>query len=184
MKKIFAPFKITKIQKAAIFVACIGLFGILIYMKVTPDFPVFIKKDLTMTETIAKDGAVIEVEESLSAIEEEFPLTMTDEDIADAIHSMSHQKVISEDNEKWGKKIPLTFDRVERLLVVLIAGLFENKQTYLSILERWAEGDFSQVARDHNAIWYKQGGTIGEATGIMSPEEEMDYIKTNFDVNE
>jgi len=81
MKKAFAPFKITNIQKAAIFVACIGLFGILIYMKVNPNFPVFIKKDVTMTETIAKDGGVIEVEESLSAIEEEFLLTMTDEDI-------------------------------------------------------------------------------------------------------
>jgi len=104
--------------------------------------------------------------------------------ISDAIHSMSHQKVISEDNEKWGKKIPLTFERVDRLLVVLDAGLFEHKQTYISILERWAEGDFSQVARDHNAIWYNQGGTIGEATGIISPEEEMDYIKTNFDVND
>lgn len=183
MKKVFAPFKITKIQKAAIFVACI-VFGILIYMKVTPDFPVFTKKDVTMTETIANEDGVIEVEESLSAIEEEFLLTMTDEDIADAIHSMSHQKVISEDNEKWGKKIPLTFERVDRLLVVLDAGLFEHKQTYITILERWAEGDFSQVARDHNAIWYNQGGTFGEATGIMSPEEEMDYIKTNFDVNE
>jgi len=72
MKKLFALFKITKIQKAAIVVACIGLFGILIYMNVKPELPIFIKKDVTMTETIAKDDGVIEVEESLSAIEEEF----------------------------------------------------------------------------------------------------------------
>ena len=81
MKNFFALFKITKIQKAAIVVACIGLFGMLIYMKVRPELPVFIKKDVTMTETIAKAGGVIEVEESLSAIEEDFLLTMTDEDI-------------------------------------------------------------------------------------------------------
>jgi len=54
MKKVFAPFKITEIQKAAIFIVCIGLFGILIYMNVKPDFPVFIKKDVRMTETFSK----------------------------------------------------------------------------------------------------------------------------------
>jgi hypothetical protein len=189
MRKIFATFKTTKIQKAAIMIACIGFFGILIYMKVEPDLPVFLKKDVIMTETIAEDGgAIIEVEESLSAIEGEFPLTMSDYQIADAIHAMSHQKVISVDDEKWGAKIPLTQERVKRLLEVVEVRQhdleFENESLYFEILNRWADNDFSQVARDHNHIWYNQGGTIGEATGIMSHDDEMDYIKANFDVNE
>jgi hypothetical protein len=48
----------------------------------------------------------------------------------------------------------------------------------LDILNRWAEGDFSRADKDHNAIWNVQGGTIGEATGVMSPEEEQQYLET------
>ena len=188
MRKIFGTFKTTKIQKAAIVVACVGFFGILIYMKVEPDLPAFLKKEVIMTETVAEGGgAIIEVEESLSVIEGEFPLeTMSDNEVGEAIHAMSHNKVISKDDEKWGAKIPLTQERVKRLLEVVEARQhdleFENESIYFEILNRWAEGDFSQIAREHNHIWYNQGGTIGEAIGIMSAEQEMDYIKANFDV--
>ncbi len=44
MKNSFETFKTTKIQKAAIVVACVAFFGILISMKVKPDLPVFMKK--------------------------------------------------------------------------------------------------------------------------------------------
>ncbi|MGE6487225.1 DUF6241 domain-containing protein [Paenisporosarcina sp. NPDC076898] len=189
MKKIFAPFKITKIQKAAIVVTCVGFFCIFIYLKVKPDLPVILKKDEIMSETIAEDsGATIEVEEDVSTIEAEFPLDMADSEIRTAIHAMSHQKVISDDDEKWGPKIPLTQVRVDRLLEVINArqheANFENEATYFEILNRWAEGDFSQVARDHNTIWYSQNGNIGYATGVMSPEEEMEYIRVNFNVKD
>lgn len=185
MRKIFATFKTTKIQKVAIVVACIGFFSILIYMKVEPGLPVFLKKDVTIAED---GGAIIEVEESLSVIEGEFPLTMNDYEVGEAIHAMSHQKVISKDDEKWGAKIPLTQERVKRLIEVVETRQhdleFENESLYFEILNRWSDNDFSQAARDHNHIWYNQGSTIGEATGIMSPEQEMDYIKVNYDVNE
>ncbi|KIL45175.1 DUF6241 domain-containing protein [Jeotgalibacillus soli] len=142
-----------------------------------------------MTETTAEDGeAIIEVEEDVKVIEEEFHLDMADSEVAAAIHAMSHQKVISEDDEKWGPKIPLTQERVERLLEVVKArqhdANFENEETYFEILNRWAKGDFSQVARDHNNIWYSQNGNIGYATGVMPVEEEMEYIRVNFNVND
>jgi len=176
---------ITKIQKAAIVVACIGFFSILIYMIVEPDLPVFMKKDVTMKETVTEDGgAIIEVKENLSAVEGEFPLDMSEDEIRAAIHSMTHQKVISEDDEKWGEPIPLTQKRVIRLLDVLDHGVYADKQIYEEILKRWQRNDFSNVARDHNSMWYMDGGTIGYAEGIMSAEEEAEYIKANFDVNE
>ncbi len=109
---------------------------------------------------------------------------MADSEIRAAIHAMSHQKVISEDDEKWGAKIPLTQERVIRLLDVLAVGKYENEKTYVEILKQWHENDFSQVARQHNDLWYMDGGNIGYATGIMSHDEEMEYIKVNFDVNE
>ncbi|WP_268872885.1 DUF6241 domain-containing protein [Neobacillus fumarioli] len=54
--------------------------------------------------------------------------------------------------------------------------------TYKDILERWAAGDFSQIDKDHNTIWDLQGGTIGKATGMATPKEEMAFIEKNFKV--
>ena len=39
--------------------------------------------------------------------------------------------------------------------------------------------DFSQVDQDHNTVWRLQGGTIGEATGILTPKEEQAYIESH-----
>ncbi len=50
-----------------------------------------------------------------------------------------------------------------------------NEDVYRDILERWADGDFSRVDQDHNAIWNMQNGTIGKATGILNAEEEKVY---------
>ena len=182
-------FKFTKIHKAIIGVAIFGLVGTLVYNSMKPDLPVFLKKDVIMTETIAENSEVIiEVEEDVSVIEAEFPLTMSDESVRKAIHAMSHQKIVAEGDEKWGAKIPLTQERVERLLEVVEVRQhddnFEHESVYFEILKRWVEGDFSQSARDHNNLWYMENGNIGYATGIMSHDEEMEYIRVNFGVNE
>lgn len=179
----------TKIQKAVIIIAAVGFFSALIYMNLKPGLPVFLKKDETVSEAVAEDGEIIiEVKENTSTIETEFHLDMSDDEVAVSIHAMSHQKVKSEDNEKWGPKVPLTQERVERLIEVVKSRQhddnFENEDIYLEILNRWAEGDFSQIAREHNHIWYNQHGNTGYATGILSPEEEMEYIRVNFKVNE
>ncbi|WP_408640759.1 DUF6241 domain-containing protein [Salipaludibacillus keqinensis] len=50
------------------------------------------------------------------------------------------------------------------------------------MLERWEEGDFSQADDDHNAIWRLQGGTKGYAEGLLTEEEEKQYIENTFDV--
>ncbi|MFD1850086.1 DUF6241 domain-containing protein [Oceanobacillus bengalensis] len=91
------------------------------------------------------------------------------------IHGMSHQKVKAE--EKWGY-YEIHPERIQWLLEGLDVVEINNETVYRKILERWAEGDFSKVDDDHNAIWTLQGGTIGEATGILSPEEEQAYIES------
>lgn len=100
---------------------------------------------------------------------------LTDGAYQNYIHKMSHQKVVA--NVKWGF-YEITNERINWLLEGLSVAELEHKQTYQDILVRWASGDFSQVDKDHNTVWQLQGGTIGEATGILSPEEEQAYIKT------
>ncbi len=109
-------------------------------------------------------------------VEKEFPMNMSEYDIQVVIHAMSHQKVKAED--KW-TSILMTPERVSRLLDVVNAKdeRFEkNGPLYLEILQRWASGDFSKVDQDHNAIWQLQGGTVGRATGILTEQQEEDFI--------
>nr|WP_238482656.1 DUF6241 domain-containing protein [Lederbergia galactosidilytica] len=87
---------------------------------------------------------------------------------------MSHQKIIAD--EKWGF-YEITPERIDWLLHGLKQTDFKSASLYKDILERWKEGDFSKVDKDHNAIWQLQGGTIGKATGILSPEEEETFLQ-------
>jgi len=96
---------------------------------------------------------------------------------------MSHAKV--EADEKWGYE-PMTVERIVRLIDVIEANKdnIKHSGTYLRILEKWRYNDFSSVQNDHNSVWEIQNGTIGRATGILSHEEEMEYIQRYYDVNE
>ncbi|MNG36070.1 hypothetical protein D3C84_1229830 [compost metagenome] len=75
---------------------------------------------------------------------------------------------------------------MKRLLQVVEANKkeYENADIYLSILNSWDKGDFDYVVMNHNAIWELQGGTVGKANGIASPEEEMKFIQENYDVEQ
>lgn len=120
-------------------------------------------------------------EEEQVSLKEFFPDDMSEDRMQTVLHSMSHQKVRAE--EKWGQ-LQITQERVERLLEV--AKLNENNEeykhgkSYVAILERWATGDFSKSVHAHNFIWELQGGTVGEAIGLMSPVEEKAYIEKYF----
>ena len=101
---------------------------------------------------------------------------LTDRHYQDYIHKMSHQKVIAD--AKWGF-YKITNERIDWLLDSLektYDSLNEGK-IYRDILTKWKNEDFSKVDQDHNTIWNLQGGSIGEATGILSAEEEKEYIE-------
>ncbi len=125
---------------------------------------------------------VINIEEKRKIpVEIEFPFTMQEFDIQVAIHGMSHQKVKASD--KWGF-LPMTQDRIERLIEVVEENesSYENAKTYLNILNRWSNNDFSQSDLDHNLIWKMQNGTVGRATGILTYEEEKEFIKKHYKI--
>ncbi|MDE5415463.1 DUF6241 domain-containing protein [Alkalihalobacterium chitinilyticum] len=111
-------------------------------------------------------------------VEEEFPLDLPERAVQNYIHWMSHQKVAA--SQKWGH-MQITQERIERLIEVVEANNYSYGRTYLDILERWQKGDFSQADEDHNRIWRLQGGTVGEATRVFTPEEEAEYIRKHFE---
>ncbi|MEH7118522.1 DUF6241 domain-containing protein [Neobacillus vireti] len=181
MKKYFK--QLSWSQRVMIIFAVIVL-GIFYYYQTTGSFP--LQKD-TVTVSVQKsdDGqSVIKMDDpNRQEIEKEFPMNMTEDEVMDAIHKMSHQKV--ESRKKWGA-IPLTPGRVKQLLMVVLKNEknYVNSSVYIDILERWSEGDFSTVDKDHNKIWNLQGGTVGKAVGILSAEEEKAYIEEHFRVKQ
>ena len=181
MKESKEKIKFTKLQKIVVSIALLGIIGFVVYSLYDENQPI-IKKDGTITEKTTEDGGkIIEVDEGKKdPVEEEFPMTMEDYQLENAIHFMSHQKI--EADEKWGL-LPLTTERVTRLINVIETNQndYKNSELYLNILNRWSKNDFSQIDRDHNEIWALQGGTIGRATGILSYEEELEYIAKYYE---
>ena len=181
MKKYFK--QLTWPQRVMIILAVMVL-CIFSYYQTTGSFPS--QKD-TVTVSVQKSDngqSVIKMDDPNSQeIEKEFPMNMKEDEVMGAIHKMSHQKV--ESSKKWGA-IPLTPGRVNQLLKVVQKNEknYVNSSVYLDILERWSEGDFSTVDKDHNKIWNLQGGTVGKAVGILSAEDEKKYIEANFKVKQ
>lgn len=101
---------------------------------------------------------------------------LTDKHFQEYIHGMSHQKVRA--NKKWGF-YKITEERITWLMEGLEKIDVAHEEVYESILTKWEKGDFSTADDDHNAIWNLQGGTIGKATGILTPEEEQAYLNNN-----
>jgi hypothetical protein len=94
-----------------------------------------------------------------------------------AMHKMTHQKIKSD--KKWGS-IPMTDKNIKEIKNALESIDYANASTLMGIIEKWENGDFSNVAQDHNSLWKMQGGTIGKAYGTMSAEEERIFIENNF----
>ena len=152
------------------------------------------KKAISSEPVVAKEAATttesqnVEKQEKTEASEAQEPAvstptenpfggqytTLTEEEILNFMHGMSHQKVIAE--EKW-IYYEMTNERIQFLLHVVKNGNYENSDDYLDILNRWAKEDFSDADKDHNRIWDLQGGTVGKATGVMSPKEEQEYLE-------
>ncbi|MYL36391.1 DUF6241 domain-containing protein [Halobacillus litoralis] len=98
------------------------------------------------------------------------------------LHEMTHQKVRAE--EKHGRQ-QMTADQIDQMLGILksIEGTetyYKHYDFYKKTLESWDSGDFSNAVIVHNTIWDWQNGSIGRATGLMSEDEEREYIEQNF----
>ncbi|MBM6618749.1 DUF6241 domain-containing protein [Bacillus suaedaesalsae] len=115
--------------------------------------------------------------EELTELESEWALDMGEIAMQNSIHAMSHQKVKAED--KWSH-MPLTPERVNRLIEIVESSDYEFSKMYLEILYRWKEDDFTKAVEDHNLIWHLQKGSVGKAYALMTPKEEKEYIEQYY----
>ena len=154
--------------------------GLYTYKALTKDPVSIIESTSGYAKDTDKNNKFIEIKEvDAEPVEEEFPVDISEEAVQHAIHSMSHQKVKAD--KKWGF-LPMTQERIQRLTEVVKQKDYKHGKLYLDILEGWSQSDFSDADADHNAIWDLQGGTIGEATGVLSLEEEKAFIEKYYDI--
>ena len=158
-------------------ILCIVIIPIISYMIMDHKM-----NNTTPNPTNAKKTYQEQVKENTKTIEGiSYKITLTDQSSVDAViatmHKMTHQKVLAD--EKWGA-IPMTDDTIKQVENIVVNSNFEIKENLLHILEKWKTGDFSTIDEDHNYFWKYAGGTIGEAYGILSPEEEATFIENNF----
>ena len=63
------------------------------------------------------------------------------------------------------------------LLQMVKEGNYEHEEVYVEILTKWQKGNFSSADLDHNRVWTLLNGNVGKAYGVMSEEEEKEYLQ-------
>ncbi|RLQ97512.1 DUF6241 domain-containing protein [Falsibacillus albus] len=99
-------------------------------------------------------------------------------EVLDIMNQMTHQKIKASD--KWGA-VEMTDEHIQQVKEVVEKSDFKHRDLLLSILNKWSAGDFSTVDEDHNKVWLLQHGNIGRAYGILSKEQEQQFIENNFE---
>ncbi|QFT90882.1 hypothetical protein FIU87_19735 [Bacillus sp. THAF10] len=162
----------------------VALIGILVFTiaYITKQTDIFQQSSQTSQQTPQeKQQEIAEQTANIGGIADydlEIDATTSEETIIHTMHLMTHQKVKAK--EKWGA-IPMTEETINQVYEVVSNSNFPNKKELLKIVEKWKNGDFSQIDNDHNFFWNLQDGNIGKAYGILSPEEEATFIKNNFE---
>lgn len=166
-----------KTKSAIVIIAVLVIFGgIFGYFKFT---------EQTEKPTPEKEKAAVGYVETTAeeiALKEKYPDDLPDYKLMEAIHSMSHQKVETVDNIKWGHE-QITQAKINRLLDICKKNVvgYVNQELYIEILERWSKGDFSNAVNEHNKIWEMQNGNTSRATRLLTDEEEAEYVKQHFE---
>ncbi|OCA88396.1 hypothetical protein A8F94_24600 [Bacillus sp. FJAT-27225] len=149
-----------------------------------PEAPATVIEPIEETvEPVEESSPVFLFQEVLTKeeIEQKYPLTMTELEMQNTLHGMTHQKIRAE--MKRGLT-PMTLERVERLLQVVEANVdtYAKEDAYLEMLYSWKRGNFSQVELQHNTLWAFQDGEVGQAYGVLTPAEEKAFIEENYEV--
>lgn len=93
-------------------------------------------------------------------------------DVMVEMHEMANTYVIA--STVWGTE-EMTQKRIDELIVEVnsdeSATMSGYKTRLLEILTSWKDGDFANLAADHNYVWYELDGTVGRASGVKSKED-------------
>ncbi|PWA05295.1 hypothetical protein DCC39_18185 [Pueribacillus theae] len=104
----------------------------------------------------------------------------TESSIMRTLHEMTHQKIKAD--EKWGA-VAMTKENIETMIKVVEDHKkdLDHYDLYMGILNDWKVGNFSRADKQHNKLWKLERGNVGKAKGLLSKEEEQEYIKAHFD---
>ena len=124
---------------------------------------------------------IVQQEETTEDVEasEQEEGEMKEGEVQTYLHRMTHQKIVAE--EKRGA-IEMSPQNIQNMLTIVRenAGNYEHSDFYEESLTAWEQGDFSNAVTVHNTIWNWHDGTVGKATGLMTPQQEADYVNENF----
>lgn len=140
------------------------------------------KDELSGSSSFAETSTEEALEKSVKKMEglefaQSVPEDASEAAVMAMMHKMTHQKVIA--SEKWGI-IQMNQESISKTKQLLLASDFNSKEELLEMISRWEKGQFDQVDEDHNFIWELQGGSIGRATGILTEQQEQQFIENNF----
>lgn len=94
----------------------------------------------------------------------------TDEtELISTMHQMSNGLIKAKDGQIWGV-IAMTKNKVSELTKIINDNNYIHRYDLLQILEKWKEGDFTQIVDNHNTLWRYLNGNIGEA---INPNEKI-----------
>ena len=82
--------------------------------------------------------------------------------IYDIMHKMANSKIIAKDGQVWGR-LPMNKREIQTLEQAVEKIDYPDREYLLRVLNNWESGDFSNCVTEHNYVWNKLGGTIGEA---------------------
>ena len=128
---------------------------------------------------VSDEEAIEESTKKMDGLEfaQSVPKDASEKALLAMMHKMTHQKIVA--SEKWGL-IRMNEESIAKAKGILMDSDFNSKDDLLEIIGRWENGQFAQVDEDHNFIWGLQGGSIGRATGILSEQQEQEFIENNF----
>ncbi len=133
-------------------------------------------------EIESRDDSEISAEQQTVAQDGEFD--DTDADMKEVtlqihMHQMTHQKIVATKKRGVVEMSPVN---IESLLLIVRenADHYEHADFYESTLTKWQESDFSNAVAVHNTIWDWHSGTVGRATGLMSAEQEQEFVEKHF----
>ncbi|KYG59401.1 DUF6241 domain-containing protein [Planococcus maritimus] len=111
--------------------------------------------------------------------EEGQAIGMSEPQFQKRLHQMTHQKVVAD--EKRGV-VEMTPETIENMLLIVTANqdVYDRAFFYELELNAWQESDFSNASEFHNVIWKLQNGVDGEATGLMTEEQEARFVEKHF----
>lgn len=137
------------------------------------------KEISTVVEEIDKREASAETTEAAETKKISGKADMEEEQVQIYLHQMTHQKIVA---DKKRGAVEMSEENIGNMLKIVKENYdyYDHSDFYENTLLAWQNDDFSNAVSVHNTIWNWHKGSVGRATGLMSPEQEAEYVESHF----